>query len=576
MAIKLSLVNSFVYNSDDGITFDAKTGNIFAIANYRFSNDPPIIRWQVTQFSPSGVNLSSFGSSEVFNLLPNGLGISSLPNGNLLVVSPRAGRIAEFTTSGQLAPGGINFVSEGVLKIPTAQDPVTRVATDLVYDSKTNTIFAADFANDAINQMDTTGKVLNVIDIGKAIPEVEAQGITIDPGTGNFLIADDEPGNNSIHEVTPSGQLVTTIDVFALTGITDPEGLAIDANTRTLYVAFDDDDSNGTTVEDARGNRIAVFKLENDTSAPDQRTNDMRMGDGADNTLQGGFGTDTMFGGLGNDNLSGGFDDDIINGNAGNDTLSCGQGNDLARGGQDNDLINGASGNDTLFGDVGNDTVLGGAGNDVINGGAGSDNLYGREGDDLIQGGDNNDLLAGDAGNDTLLGNAGDDILKGDDGNDLINGNEGSDNLNGNAGNDTLNGGTGDDNIRGGRNDDLLSGDAGVDYLLGDLGNDTLIGGEGSDFLAGGAGNDSLTGGAGVDSFVLLSGNGTDTITDFAIGQDLIEITGGLNFGQLSITQGTGAQAQEAIVRIAATGETLAFLTGVSASALTASSFVSV
>lgn len=44
---------------------------------------------------------------------------------------------------------------------------------------------------------------------------------------------------------------------------------------------------------------------------------------------------------------------------------------------------------------------------------------------------------------------------------------------------------------------------------------DTLIGGGGADVLDGGAGNDTLTGGGGADTFVLRSGGGSDTITDF-------------------------------------------------------------
>ncbi|MFH7027521.1 MAG: M10 family metallopeptidase C-terminal domain-containing protein [Heteroscytonema crispum UTEX LB 1556] len=70
----------------------------------------------------------------------------------------------------------------------------------------------------------------------------------------------------------------------------------------------------------------------------------------------------------------------------------------------------------------------------------------------------------------------------------------------------------------------------------------------GNDRITGGAGNDRLTGGAGSDRFVISSGFGTDTITDFTKGQDLIELSGGLSFGQLTITQGTNSNRSNALI----------------------------
>ncbi|HYX18436.1 MAG TPA: hypothetical protein VE944_29550 [Nostoc sp.] len=81
-----------------------------------------------------------------------------------------------------------------------------------------------------------------------------------------------------------------------------------------------------------------------------------------------------------------------------------------------------------------------------------------------------------------------------------------------------------------------IDGDSGNNYLVvgieesnqiyGYGGDDTLIGGWGEDHLVGGSGNDILTGGSGGDTFVLnYSGGGTDTITDFSVYEDIIEIT---------------------------------------------------
>lgn len=120
----------------------------------------------------------------------------------------------------------------------------------------------------------------------------------------------------------------------------------------------------------------------------------------------------------------------------------------------------------------------------------------------------------------TLTGTPNADTLSGGTGNDLISGGGGNDTLLGRAGNDRLNGGGGDDILRGGG------------------GRDLLVGGNGNDQLSGGSGNDVLIGGAGSDRFLFVNaGDGVDTIVDFTVGEDLIQIStafgGGLTVGGL-------------------------------------------
>ncbi len=153
-----------------------------------------------------------------------------------------------------------------------------------------------------------------------------------------------------------------------------------------------------------------------------------------------------------------------------------------------NDLLNGGAGDDTLIGGIGDDTLNGGTGDDILNGGQG------------------NDILNGGTGDDTLAGGSGNDALDGGDGNDTLDGGAGNDGLSGGAGDNTLNGGDGNDMIYGGNGDDTLDGGNGTD---------TLIGGDGTDTLIGGAGSDTLTGGDGKDTFIITSGDGDVTITDF-------------------------------------------------------------
>ncbi|WP_445636278.1 Dystroglycan-type cadherin-like domain-containing protein [Nostoc sp. DSM 114161] len=165
-----------------------------------------------------------------------------------------------------------------------------------------------------------------------------------------------------------------------------------------------------------------------------------------------------------------------------------------------------------------------------------ADSLIGSIGNDIINGGNGNDTIYGGAGNDSLNGDNGNDILYGD---GL---------MDGGAGNDTLNGGNGDDTLYGG---------GGTDYLSG---------GNGSDLLYGGAGSDILTGGNGNDIFAFASGEGTDTITDFSKGSDLIGLYGGLSFGQLSFSGNN--------IKVTSTNEILATLTGINTTTLTAANFV--
>ena len=75
-------------------------------------------------------------------------------------------------------------------------------------------------------------------------------------------------------------------------------------------------------------------------------------------------------------------------------------------------------------------------------------------------------------------------------------------------------------------NDETITGTAGNDTLTGMSGHDVIIGLAGNDLLTGLGGDDILTGGAGNDVFFYAaSGNGTDTISDFAPG-DTIRVSG--------------------------------------------------
>jgi hemolysin type calcium-binding protein/VCBS repeat protein len=69
-----------------------------------------------------------------------------------------------------------------------------------------------------------------------------------------------------------------------------------------------------------------------------------------------------------------------------------------------------------------------------------------------------------------------------------------------------------------------FQGGPGPDNLLGSPDDDELLGLGGDDTLNGGPGNDTLTGGDGADRFFFAASPGTDTITDFSSGQDIITL----------------------------------------------------
>lgn len=174
-----------------------------------------------------------------------------------------------------------------------------------------------------------------------------------------------------------------------------------------------------------------------------------------------------------------------------------------------NDLLEGGNANDRLLGNIGNDTLLSFQGNDTI---------FGMEGNDSISPGGGNDLIFGNQGNDTFFTEDGNDTVYGGKDNDSLIG--GSNNIVfGNLGNDTISTGT-TSTLFGGQDNDSLEGISG---------NQTLSGDKGQDTLRGGGGNDVFT-------FANIGAADADIITEFELGQDLIELQA-ITLEQLTISQ---------------------------------------
>ena len=135
-------------------------------------------------------------------------------------------------------------------------------------------------------------------------------------------------------------------------------------------------------------------------------------------------------------------------------------------------------------------------------------------------------------------------------------------------------------------NEDAIRGQAeqpeddGNDTIYGGAGNDVIHGDGGNDTLDGGTGSDVIYTGTGIDTVVLRAGGGNttladaDLILDFTDGTDILGLDGGLQYGQLTIAQGTGSNSSDTIIK--AGSEYLAILTGISVSNISEADFTPV
>ncbi|MGL5832616.1 MAG: putative Ig domain-containing protein, partial [Waterburya sp.] len=147
--------------------------------------------------------------------------------------------------------------------------------------------------------------------------------------------------------------------------------------------------------------------------------------------------------------------------------------------------------------------------------------------------------MTGTDTDDRLTGNSKFNEIKSLAGNDRVSGMGGSDRLFGGDGVDVLRGGTQSDQLFGEAGSDRLFGGYGNDLLKGGSENDQLFGGNGDDELMGGKGDDLLAGDEGADIFVLQSHHGLDTISDFNLNEDRLELS--TNFtGSLGLSESDG------------------------------------
>jgi hypothetical protein len=147
------------------------------------------------------------------------------------------------------------------------------------------------------------------------------------------------------------------------------------------------------------------------------------------------------------------------------------------------------------------------------------------------------------------------------------------------GGDDIVYGRRGDDILRGGAGNDRLYGGPGDDVLKGRGGDDRLVGGAGDDILDGGRGRNILTGGRGRDTFLLSLKHSTprlnraSQITDFTPGRDRIQLQGRVQFQDLDLSAGRGANEGNTIVRDRRNDKVVVILAGLEPRQLRARDF---
>uniref|UniRef100_UPI00261EC2F3 calcium-binding protein n=1 Tax=uncultured Altererythrobacter sp. TaxID=500840 RepID=UPI00261EC2F3 len=359
--------------------------------------------------------------------------------------------------------------------------------------------------------------------------------------------------------------------------------------------------------------------------------NDDLIGSMGGNIIEGGLGNDVIRGRGGADILDGGEGIDTLSyqgsaqgvfvrlqgygefsdsqyafgGDAEGDTLSGFE--NVVGSGRSDDIIGSDSANN-IAGGFGNDLIRGRGGADILDGGAGIDTLsyqgsaqgvsvrlqgYGEFSDiqyafggdaegDVLSGFEN---IIGSGRSDDLIGSMGNNVIEGGFGNDVIRGRGGADILDGGAGIDTLSyqgsaqgvfvrlqgyGELSDTQYAfgGDAEGDILSG---FENVIGSGRNDDLIGSLGDNIIEGGAGNDKLRGRSGDDTFVFKANSDNDTIVDWKLGDDIIDLRS-LNTNWSTISSSLTQDGNDTIIDLG--GGNSIRLTNILASSLEESDFL--
>ena len=479
--------DSFTYAPNDG-SFDGNTTTVtFTIASV---NDAPV----ATSDSYS-LNEDAVMTVTASGVLANDIDVEGSALTAALVTGPAHGTVA-------LNANG-SFVYT-----PTAN-----------YNGSDSFTYAA---NDGTDTGNTATVALTVASVNDAPTATPSTIVIASPGIRTFAVADfgyadvdgDALDHVEIRSLPTSGDLTVFGSTLGGGGLDAgdigkgyfgyrPAALGPQSASFTYRVFDKGGTNNGGT------NVSATATLTFDLTALDN----LVVGTGGDDSLDGGAGDDVLVGGGGNNSLVGGIGTDTAsfapatgnvyanltnglaarNGSGGTDSFSS---IENLLGGDLDDVLIGDGGANRLTGGAGNDVLVGGAGDDLLEGGGGANEIYGGKGDDVY--------IVENAG-DTLIEYAG----------------EGIDEVRTAASMLTLRANferlvyTGSSSFAGLGNasDNVIFGGTASDQLAGYDGNDELHGGTGAaNLLIGGLGNDVYYVDAAGDTVYELIGEGIDAV----------------------------------------------------------------
>ncbi len=384
-------------------------------------------------------------------------------------------------------------------------------------------------------------------------PHVDPSGST----TFGFNASSDLPVP---YDFTKNTHPVLTIYSHTANNTLDLSGFTSDSAINLHSAAF-------SSFAGMRNNAAIYYSTKVDTLIEGSGTNAVYANDDPD-MIVGGSGANTIFLGRGTDTVQ----------SSGNDTIMAGAGDVIANAsgaallfaGAGNETIHVTSGRTQAVGSTGRLSVRVAAGEVTVQAGAGGSTVFGGAGRVTAWGKAAGDVLfGGQAGGNVLLGGAGTETLAGSGAGDLlVAARTGGDLLAAGAGNVTLTGAgsLGANAYFGGGAADLIAAGAGSDTVVGGRGADTVFGGSGhadifegsgstlavagpgADYVQGGTGQATVVAGTGVDvfGFVFGHGGGTDLISKFKPGVDLISLQG---FGPDAVAAALGTARASATTR---------------------------
>ncbi len=533
-------LDAFVGNFDGITQFYRNTGTLTNPAFAAAVNNPFGLGDVGLQASPIFVDIDNDGDQDAFigNLAGNILfsrntGTVSAPAFAAAITNP----FGLTNVGAQANPAFLDSDGDGDLDLF-----VGNVDGDIVFFKNNGNVNTPAFAASTLNPLG----VINVdSNAAPAFADIDNDGdldafVGTKSGTTNFLL------NDSAAVFLTSGAGTDTLTGTAATHDTVNYAGANAAVTVALGVATQQNTGGAgldtlSSIENLVGSRFA----------------DNLTGNGSNNVLNGGAGDDILDGSAGTDTVLGGLGNDTVFVNSTADVV-------IEYAGEGTDKIS-SSATYTLPDHVENLTLTGavainGTGNGLAN------TMIGNSAANQLNGGDGNDVLNGFAGADTMIGGLGFDTYFVDNVGDVVTETSGT-------GNDTINSSVtytmplnvenlfliGTAAING-------TGNGIANTIKGNSANNQLNGGAANDILDGGTGINTLTGGAGNDVFRFSTLGHTDTITDYSVPEDTVQLDNAVftalgATGTLAATQfkvgAAAADADDFVIYNSTTGKLL-------------------